>query len=177
MQFGLGIEEFDQEGRTIIARYPTFTLLNCYFPNGSRDHSRVPFKLAFYDAFLETCEQLRAEGQPVIFCGDVNTAHHPIDLARPKSNKKNTGFLPEERAWMDQVLETGYIDTFRHLHPNLEGQYSWWSMVTKARERNIGWRLDYFFVSPDMLPHLEDAFILPEVTGSDHCPVGLMLRY
>ncbi len=176
VQFGLGLEEFDQEGRTIIAAYPNFTLLNCYFPNGSRDHSRVPFKLAFYEAFLNKCEQIRATGKPVIFCGDVNTAHHEIDLARPKSNKKTTGFLPQERAWMDQVVEMGYIDTFRQQHLALEGQYSWWSMVTKARERNIGWRLDYFFVSPELETHLADAFILSEVMGSDHCPVGLSLR-
>jgi len=109
VQFGLGIEEFDQEGRTIIARYPHFTLLNCYFPNGSRDHSRVPFKLAFYDAFLEKCEQWRAQGQSVIFCGDVNTSHQAIDLARPKQNQKTTGFLPEERVWIDKLVEAGYI--------------------------------------------------------------------
>ena len=175
VEFGLRIDEFDQEGRTIIAQYPRFTLLNCYFPNGSRDHSRVPFKMAFYDAFLEKCEQLREQGQPVVFCGDVNTSHREIDLARPKQNQKTTGFLPVERAWMDKVVGTGYIDTFRHLNPNLAGQYTWWSMVTKARERNIGWRLDYFFVSPDLEAHIADAFILPEVTGSDHCPVGLRL--
>jgi exodeoxyribonuclease-3 len=106
----------------------------------------------------------------------VNTAHYEIDLARPKSNKKTTGFLPEERAWLDQVVETGYIDTFRHLYPDLSGQYTWWSMVTKARERNIGWRLDYFFVSPDLVRHISKAFILSEVMGSDNCPVGLSLR-
>jgi exodeoxyribonuclease-3 len=176
IQFGLGLEEFDQEGRTIIAEYPAFTLINCYFPNGSRDHSRVPFKLAFYDAFLDKCEQLRRRGQPVIFCGDVNTAHNEIDLAHPKTNKKTTGFLPEERAWLDQVVETGYVDTFRHLHPNLSEQYTWWSMPTRARERNVGWRLDYFFVAQELLEYVADAFILPEVMGSDHCPVGLRLK-
>ena len=176
IQFGLGLEEFDQEGRTIIAEYPDFTLLNCYFPNGGRDHSRVPFKLAFYDAFLEKCEQLRSQGQPVIFCGDVNTSHQEIDLAHPKANEKTTGFLPEERAWLDKVVEAGYIDTFRHFYPDLAEQYTWWSMPTKARERNIGWRLDYFFVSPELVERLVDAFILPEVMGSDHCPVGLRLR-
>ena len=113
IQFGLGLEEFDQEGRTIIAEYPAFTLINCYFPNGSRDHRRVPFKLAFYDAFLDKCQQLRKRGQPVVFCGDINTAHCWIDLANPKSNHKTTGFLPEERAWLDKVVETGYVDAFR----------------------------------------------------------------
>ncbi len=176
VQFGLGVEEFDQEGRTIIAQYPTFTLINCYFPNGSRDHSRVPFKMAFYDAFLEKCEQLRSQGHGLIFCGDVNTAHKEIDLAHPKANQNTTGFLPEERAWMDQVVETGYVDTFRHLHPDLAEQYTWWSVPTRARERNVGWRIDYFFVAAEMLDRVADAFILPDVMGSDHCPVGLQLR-
>lgn len=177
VQFGLGIAEFDQEGRTIIAEYPQFVLLNCYFPNGSRDHSRVPFKMAFYDAFLARCDAFRAQGRPVVFCGDVNTSHREIDLANPKSNQNTTGFLPEERAWLDKVIEAGYIDTFRYLHPELPGQYTWWSVVTRARERNVGWRLDYFFVSPELLPQLQNAFILPDVTGSDHCPVGLQLRF
>jgi exodeoxyribonuclease-3 len=176
VEFGLGIEEFDKEGRTIIAQYPSFTLINCYFPNGGRDHSRVPFKLAFYDAFLERCEGLRAQGQTVIFCGDVNTSHQEIDLARPKENQKTTGFLPEERAWIDRVVEAGYVDTFRHLQPDLAGQYTWWSMITRARDRNIGWRLDYFFIVNEAIDRVSDAFILPEVMGSDHCPVGLRLR-
>jgi exodeoxyribonuclease-3 len=174
--FGLGIEEFDQEGRTIIAQYPTFTLINCYFPNGSRDHSRVPFKLAFYDAFLDKCESLRAQGHNVIFCGDVNTAHREIDLARPRENQNSSGFLPEERAWIDRVIEVGYVDTFRHFHPDLTGGYTWWSMPTRARQRNVGWRLDYFFVAREVLDRVSDAFILPEIRGSDHCPVGLRLR-
>ena len=176
MQFGIGVEEFDQEGRTIIARYPTFTHLNRYFPNGGRDHSRVPFKMNFYAAFLEKCQELRKQGQAIIFCGDVNTAHNEIDLARPKSNEKTTGFLPEERAWMDEVVAAGYVDTFRHLYPNLAGQYTWWSMPTKARERNVGWRLDYFFAAEEVMDRISTAFILPEVQGSDHCPVGIRLR-
>ena len=176
VQLGLGIDRFDDEGRTIIARYPAFTLLNCYFPNGSRDLSRVPFKLDFYAAFLDKCQELRAQGQAVIFCGDVNTAHKEIDLAHPRENQGNTGFLPEERAWLDRVVQAGYIDTFRRLHPDLAGQYTWWSMPTRARARNIGWRIDYFFVSPERLDRVEDAFILPQVMGSDHCPVGLRLK-
>ena len=175
VEFGLGDPEFDQEGRTIIARYPTFTLINYYFPNGSRDHSRVPFKLAFYDAFLKKCEQLRGEGQAVIFCGDVNTAHKEIDLARPRDNQNTTGFLPEERAWLDAVVKAGYVDTFRFFHPDLAGQYTWWSMPTRARERNVGWRIDYFFVAVEIMPRVKDAFILPHVMGSDHCPVGIEL--
>ncbi len=175
VQFGLGVDEFDQEGRTIIAGYPTFTLLNCYFPNGSRDHSRVPFKLGFYDAFLNRCEALRAEGKPVIFCGDVNTAHKEIDLANPQSNRNTTGFLPEERAWIDQIVAAGYVDTFRHIQPELTGQYTWWSMPTRARARNVGWRIDYFFAVNEVMERVTDAFILPDVMGSDHCPVGLRL--
>ncbi len=173
VQFGLGVEEFDQEGRTIIARYPSFSLINCYFPNGGRDHKRVPFKMAFYDAFLAKCEELRRQGQALIFCGDVNTAHREIDLAHPKGNQKTTGFLPQERAWIDQVVETGYTDTFRHFYPDLTGQYTWWSVPTRSRERNVGWRIDYFFVADELIEQVTGAFILPDVTGSDHCPVGL----
>ncbi|MCP4167699.1 MAG: exodeoxyribonuclease III [Chloroflexi bacterium] len=177
VDFGLGIPEFDQEGRTVIAHYPSFVLINCYFPNGSRDHSRLPFKMAFYDAFLAMCEGFRAQGKQIVFCGDINTAHHEIDLANPKSNHKTTGFLPEERAWLDQVAETGYVDTYRQRNPDLTGQYTWWSMPTGARERNVGWRLDYFFVTPELMPCVLDAFIMPEVMGSDHCPVGLKLTH
>lgn len=176
VELGLGVDEFDQEGRTIIAHYPTFTLINCYFPHGGRDHSRVPFKLAFYDAFLQKCEQLRAQGYTVIFCGDVNTAHKDIDLAHPKENQKVTGFLPEERAWLDRVVAAGYVDTFRRFHPDLAGQYTWWSMPSRARARNVGWRIDYFFVASEAMDRVADAFILPDVMGSDHCPVGLRWR-
>ncbi len=175
VRYGLGIPAFDDDGRTIIADYPDFTLINCYFPNGSTDHSRVPFKLAFYDAFLETCEQLRGAGRPVIFCGDVNTAHQEIDLARPRENRNATGFLREERDWIDKVVAHGYVDTLRYLHPNQPGLYTWWAQFAGARARNVGWRLDYFFVAPEVLPRVRDAFILPEVMGSDHCPVGLVV--
>jgi len=176
VQVGLGIERFDDEGRTIIARFSTFTLINCYFPNGGRDLSRVPYKLEFCEAFLDKCEQLRKQGQAVVFCGDVNTSHKEIDLAHPKANEKHTGFLPEERAWIDHMLQTGYIDTFRHWQPELAGQYTWWSTVTRSRDKNIGWRLDYFFVARELLDRVVDAFILPDVMGSDHCPVGLRLK-
>lgn len=175
VQFGLGIDEFDTEGRTIIAKFPTFTLLNCYFPNGGRDLARVPFKMAFYNAFLAKCESLRAKGESVLFCGDVNTAHREIDLANPKSNQKTTGFLPEERAWIDAVIAAGYVDTFRHFHPNETAQYTWWSQRFNARTRNVGWRIDYFFAAAELLPRVRDAFILPDVPGSDHCPVGISL--
>jgi exodeoxyribonuclease-3 len=176
VQIGLGIPEFDREGRTIVADYGDFVLITAYFPNGSRDHSRVPFKMAYKRAFLDFCNDLRFEGRPVVFCGDVNTAHTEIDLARPKQNAKTTGFLPLERAWIDEVVEQGYIDTYRTFHPDQTGGYSWWTYISGARERNVGWRLDYFFISPDLLPNVESAEIHADVYGSDHCPVSLTLE-
>ena len=170
---GLGKPEFDREGRVLELEYENFILFNIYFPNGSRGNVRVPFKMAFYDCFLKRAETLRSKGKSLIICGDVNTAHHEIDLARPKSNEKNTGFLPEERAWMTKFLSKGYIDTFRYLHPNEADHYSYWDYKTAARERNVGWRIDYFFITLDLLPKLENAFIQNEITGSDHCPVGI----
>lgn len=172
---GIGNPEFDDEGRTLSADYGRFVLINCYFPNGGRDGERVPYKLRFYDAFLEFCNGLVNQGRSLIVCGDVNTSHREIDLARPKQNLKSTGFLPEERAWLDRWTDAGYVDTFRRLYPDVTGAYTWWLQWGQARERNIGWRLDYFFVSSDLAPLILDAFILPEVKGSDHCPVGLTL--
>jgi exodeoxyribonuclease-3 len=172
---GLGVTEYDREGRTIVAEYHDYTLIAAYFPNGSRDHSRVPFKMAYKRDFLAYCQALRATGKKVVFCGDVNTAHKEIDLARPKQNQKTTGFLPEERVWIDQVVEAGFVDTFRKLHPEEEGAYSWWSYIGGARGRNVGWRLDYFFITPDLLPRMQLASIHPDVHGSDHCPVSLTL--
>jgi exodeoxyribonuclease-3 len=173
---GLGIPEFDCEGRTIVADYGDYTLIAAYFPNGSRDHSRVPFKMAYKKEFLAYCQALRAAGRKVIFTGDVNTAHKEIDLARPKQNQNTTGFLPEERAWIDEVIAKGYVDTFRQLYPDRAGAYSWWSFIGGARSRNVGWRLDYFFVTPDLLPRLKAAAIHQDVHGSDHCPVSLTLH-
>ena len=175
VQIGLGIEKFDSEGRTIIAEYDDFVLITAYFPNGGSKNVRVPFKMAYYDAFLAYCDDLRAQGKSVIFCGDVNTSHREIDLARPKQNAKKTGFLPEERAWIDKVIDAGYIDTYRHFNPEEEGAYSWWSYRGGARDRNVGWRLDYFFISPDLLERVEDVAIHTDVLGSDHCPVSLTL--
>lgn len=172
---GLGITAYDREGRTIVAEYDDYTLVAAYFPNGSRDHSRVPFKMAYKKDFLAYCQALRESGKKVIFCGDVNTAHKEIDLARPKQNQNTTGFLPEERAWIDEVIDAGYVDTFRECHPNEAGAYSWWSYVGGARNRNVGWRLDYFFVSPDLMPGVRAASIHADVFGSDHCPVSLTL--
>ena len=175
VQIGLGQEEFDREGRTILADFDDFVLLATYVPNGSRDHSRVPFKMAYKKALLDICNALRAEGRSVIFCGDINTAHREIDLARPKQNQKSTGFLPIEREWIDLVVDQGYIDTFRDQHPERTA-YSWWAYWGGARERNVGWRLDYFFASADLSEKIVSAEIHPDVFGSDHCPVSLTLR-
>lgn len=176
VELGLGDEDFDAEGRTIIADFGDFVLLNAYFPNGRSDLSRVPYKLDFCRLFLERCEEYRRAGRHVVFCGDLNTSHRPIDLARPRQNEKNTGFLPEERAWIDEVVEAGYVDTFRQHHPDAEGAYTWWAMRMRARERNVGWRLDYFFVAEELRERVEAATIHADVEGSDHCPVELRLQ-
>ncbi|MBN1425197.1 exodeoxyribonuclease III [Candidatus Fermentibacteria bacterium] len=171
---GLGIEEFDREGRTLVVDFGGCVLLNLYFPNGGDENRRVPFKLSFCDALLEKAHGLRRAGRSLVICGDFNTAHKEIDLARPKENVTNTGFLPEERAWIDRFVAHGFVDTLRVFHPE-PGQYTWWDYKTYARKRNVGWRLDYFFVSEDLILHLREAFIQPEVMGSDHCPVGIVL--
>ena len=175
-QNSLGVKEFDSEGRVIISEYLEFTLCNLYFPNGKQSAERLQYKMDFYDAFFNYLEPLRKRGDKIIFCGDVNTAHQEIDLARPKENQKISGFLPEERAWLDNIAAHGYIDTFRHFHKEA-GQYTWWDMKTGARARNVGWRIDYFFITENLLNNIEKAFIMPEVTGSDHCPIGLILKF
>lgn len=175
VEYGLGIKKFDDEGRTLIADFGDFLLYNVYFPQGGRE-GRLAFKLDFYDAFLEHIEKNRKKGKKIIFCGDVNTAHHEIDLARPKENEKNTGFLPEEREWLDQVMDLGYIDTYRHFYPNKKDVYSYWDMKTRARERNVGWRIDYFFTDPRLAPKLKKADVLSQFYGSDHAPVLLELN-
>lgn len=176
VNYNLGIEEFDREGRMIEAEFADFTLLNVYFPNGQMNKDRLAYKLGFYDTFLEYIEKLRKSGKNIIVCGDVNTAHTEIDLSRPKANEKTSGFLPIEREWMDKLVETGYIDTFRAFHADEINHYSWWSMRTAARERNVGWRIDYFFVNEEFMPQIKDAYILSDVMGSDHCPVGINLK-
>lgn len=176
VQDGLGLHKYDSEGRTLIAEYDDFVFITAYFPNGGNDHERVPFKLEYYDDFLKYVNGLRADGRSVIFCGDLNTAHQAIDLARPKENVKTTGFMPEERVWLDRYVAEGWVDIFRERYPELEGAYTWWSMRSGARGRNVGWRIDYFFVSPDLCERVVDAAIHPEVMGSDHCPISLTLR-
>jgi exodeoxyribonuclease-3 len=170
----MGKKIFDNEGRVLIHESEDFFLVNCYFPNGSRDHSRVPFKLTFCDDIMGKITKLQ-EKKPVIITGDFNTAHREIDLRNPKTNKKTTGFLPIERAWMDKFVAAGWIDIYRQLHPSQEGAYTWWAQWANARERNIGWRLDYFFISPELRGRVKDARILNDVKGSDHCPVLLEL--
>lgn len=170
--YGLGVARFDAEGRTIVADFDDFVFLGIYFPNGKRSAERLRYKMEFYDAFLGYVDNLRGQGRNVVVCGDVNTAHKEIDLARPKENEKISGFLPQERAWLDTFLQHGYVDSFRQFNSE-PGNYSYWDQMTRARERNVGWRIDYFFVDADFAPRLANAFILPEVTGSDHCPVGI----
>lgn len=174
---GLGVPEYDTEGRVLMAEYPEFTLFNIYFPNGQMGDHRLQYKLGFYDAFLKVFNRYRDQGRKLIVCGDVNTAHKPIDLARPKENETTSGFLPIERAWVDKFVAEGYIDTFRLFHPEEPHQYSWWNMRSRARERNVGWRIDYFFVSPNLKPYLVDARIHQDVMGSDHCPISLTLEF
>ena len=174
VEYGIGIERFDEEGRILIAHYDKFTLLNIYFPNGQKDEERLSYKLEFYDAVLEYCNGLRSDGKKLVICGDYNTAHREIDLKNPKANSKTSGFLPVEREWIDKLIQNGYVDTFRHFYPE-QVKYSWWSYRFKARERNAGWRIDYHFVSDDMLDMVKGADILNDVHGSDHCPVVLHL--
>ena len=171
-QVGMGIEKFDTEGRLLQLDYGGFLLLNIYFPNGKQSNERLQYKMEFYDAFLKYAQNLRRQGKSLIVCGDVNTAHREIDLARPRENAKTSGFLPEERAWINRFLSQGYIDTFR-MFTKEGGHYSWWDQRTRARERDIGWRIDYFFVSEDLADKVKSAFIQKDIMGSDHCPIGI----
>lgn len=173
---GIGIEEFDREGRILIAEYPEFTLFNIYYPNGKAREERLKYKMDFYEAFQKYVVKLKKQGKKIIICGDVNTAHKEIDLARPKPNSKVSGFLPEERAWMDRFLAEGFIDTLRMFNTNAE-VYTWWDMMTRARDRNVGWRIDYFFISENLRENITNAFTLPDVMGSDHCPVGIEVKF
>jgi len=171
---GIGIEEFDVEGRLIEAEFPDFILLAVYFPNAGKG-DRLPFKLEFFTRFLEKVTGLRAAGKSVVFMGDVNIAHREIDLARPAEAVKGTGFLPVEREWIDRFAEAGFVDTFRALHPDEEGAYTYWDAWRERRARNVGWRIDYVFVSSDLMPRVKSAFIESSIMGSDHCPVGIEL--
>jgi exodeoxyribonuclease-3 len=171
---GMNEPRFDTEGRVLIHEFEPFVFFNIYFPNGGRGPEWVAHKLAFYRRFLEVAQGYMKVKKPVIATGDFNTAFAEIDLARPKENVNHSGFMPEERAGLGEFFEIGLIDTFRYLHPDTV-KYSWWDMVTRARERNVGWRLDYFMVSPDLMDHILAADIHEEIMGSDHCPISLVL--
>jgi exodeoxyribonuclease-3 len=184
VEYGLGVSELDQEGRFLALYFAResfkdisskFVFINTYFPNGGGSPERLDYKLRFYDAFLKYINQAKKRGYEVIFCGDVNTAHTEIDLARPKENEKNTGFLPIERAWIDQVIDEGYIDVFRYFNPDAKAKYSYWDMKTFARDRNVGWRIDYFFATPGTVRLVTKARILDQIMGSDHCPIDLVI--
>jgi exodeoxyribonuclease-3 len=165
------------EGRINEYHFDNIAYFNVYFPNGQRNEERLEYKMAFYERFLEHINALKDEGKSIIVCGDINTAHTSIDLARPKANEKTSGFLPMERDWMDKLVDAGYVDTFRHIHGvDATERYSWWSYRAGARERNVGWRIDYFFVSEDLKDKIISADILDQILGSDHCPILLTLE-
>ena len=170
--YGIGIEEHDQEGRVITLEYPEFYMVTVYTPNAQNELARLPYRMEWEDAFLAYLKGLEKK-KPVIFCGDLNVAHKEIDLKNPKSNRMNAGFTDEERGKFTALLEAGFVDTFRHFYPNMEQIYSWWSYRFKAREKNAGWRIDYFCVSEVLKDKLQDAKIHTQVMGSDHCPVEL----
>ncbi|MCA9879289.1 MAG: exodeoxyribonuclease III [Thermomicrobiales bacterium] len=172
---GLDLPGFDDECRVLVTEYPAVVLYNVYFPNGRSRPERLAYKLAFYQAFLEHLSTRADDDRCVIFCGDMNTAHHAIDLARPKQHLNESGFLPEERAWLDRFQEAGWVDTFRHCFPFTSGVYTWWDPRTRARSRNTGWRIDSGFISAACLPHLTGAGICTDVVGSDHCPIWMQL--
>jgi len=174
VQEGLGIERYDAEGRVLLTEHENFLLYNIYFPNGQKDDERLQYKLDFYDELLPIINEQVESGNNVVVTGDWNTAHHPIDLARPKQNVNTSGFMSIEREKLDMYVENGWIDTFRLFHPEGD-RYSWWTYRFGARERNVGWRIDYYFVNEGFVDNVEDADIHDEVVGSDHCPVSLEL--
>ncbi|MBQ2669013.1 MAG: exodeoxyribonuclease III [Clostridia bacterium] len=175
VSYGIGVEEVDAEGRVICAEYPAFYLVTVYTPNAQRELVRIDFRMAFEDTFRAYLGKLR-EKKPVVVCGDMNVAHKPIDLKNAKANIGNAGFSYEERGKFSELLASGFVDTFRMLYPDKEGAYSWWSYMFKSREKNTGWRIDYFLVSEDFKDKVQDSLILSDVMGSDHCPVELLLE-
>jgi exodeoxyribonuclease-3 len=170
----LGIAEHDREGRVMAMEFPDYFLVTVYTPNAKRDLSRLDYRVQWDIDFLKFLKKL-ARQKPVIFCGDLNVAHQEIDLTHPKANVGNHGFTPEERAGFGNFIKAGFVDTFREFHQD-GGHYTWWSLMSNARQRNVGWRIDYFCISSVLRPRLQDAFILPHVMGSDHCPVGIVLK-
>ncbi len=173
IEYGFGVEAMDQEGRMICLIFEKWALINCYFPNGGGAPERLQYKLDFYKEFLKYCKKLTKKGLNVIFCGDINAAHTEIDLARPKENAKSIGFLPEERVCIDDFIKADYLDVFRVLNPNKKDCYTWWDMKTFSRERNVGWRIDYFFASKKIINDVKGCTIDSDFFGSDHCPIKL----
>ena len=176
IEHGLGNIEFDKEGRTLIIDFESFVLFNIYYPNGKASKDRLKFKLDFYDYFLEKVLEFKAAGRRIIICGDLNTAHKEIDLTRAKENENVSGFLPIERKWIDKFIESGFVDTFRFFCKD-GGHYTWWDLITRARSRNVGWRIDYFLIDELSTNYLKNAFIQSKVMGSDHCPIGIEVEY
>jgi len=176
IKYGFDTPRFETEGRIIIAEYESFFLFNIYFPNGQMNDGRLQYKLDFYDRCLEVMEAHRKSGKMVLVTGDYNTAHKPIDLKHPKANENYSGFLPIERAWLDKIVEYGWVDTFRQFDPSPD-QYSWWTYLGKARDRNVGWRIDYFFVNKEHLSIIKNAGIRQDIYGSDHCPVFVEIEF
>ena len=179
VEYGIGVKKLDQEGRIIVAHFKNFmnlknlVLINGYFPNGGQGPDRLKYKLEFYDAFLKFILKLRKNGENVIFCGDINTAHTAIDLARPKENEENTGFLPIERAWIDKVVKNNFVDVWRNFNPNKKEVYTYWDQKTRSRDRNVGWRIDYFFADKKILPKIKNTGMISDYQGSDHCPIWM----
>ena len=174
--YGMGIKELDTEGRLLGVKLKNYTIITGYFPNGGQGPHRLKYKLEFYDAFLKFILKLRKNGENVIFCGDVNTAHEAIDLARPKANEENTGFLPIERAWISKVIKNNFLDVFRTFYPNQKDSYTYWDIKTRARDRNVGWRLDYFFADQKIISKIKSTGMLSNYMGSDHCPIWIELK-
>ena len=176
VNLGLGIDELDSEGRVLKIEYPNFILFNIYFPNSGMNAKRLDFKIAFCDALLKQLVELKNEGKNIVITGDYNIAHNPIDVYNPKNCEGKSGYLPEERAWLDELEESGFVDTFR-LFDEGGDNFTWWSYRTRARERNAGWRLDYFYVNEELVDNVKSAEILSDIYGSDHCPVTLELEF
>lgn len=170
------VKKFDDEGRLLGAKYKSFTLITGYFPNAGRGQDRLKYKLEFYDTFLKFILKLRKKGENVIFCGDINTAHKEIDLTHPKANEENTGFLPVERAWIDKVIKNKFIDTFRYFYPDKKDAYTYWDQKLRCRDRNVGWRLDYFFADLRIISKIKNSDMISDYYGSDHCPIFLEIE-
>ena len=173
--YGIGIEEHDKEGRVITLEFKKFYMVNCYTPNSGRELARLEYRMNWEDAFKSYLIKLDKQ-KPVIICGDLNVAHKEIDLKNPKSNRKNAGFTDQEREKIENLLNSGFTDTFRKMYPNKEGCYTWWSYMFNARANNAGWRIDYFLISDRISKNIKDAYIYSEILGSDHCPVGLEIK-